>query len=502
MKLKDEFKKLPKDLVYDIYLSLVYSPKDYDNITREKMLDNIAKEYNQENYLYNICTEKELKFLKYIKDKEIDANDIKKYEWEINELNRKCIFSKVTYEVFEEQIENVDNALKFYSNHIKNKKSDDQIVIFIISVVKTNVEILTMALNSMISSLFGIDKEFADKILGHPLIHFYCEFYEKYLDFFNKEEEIIYYRDNYDLLDDLFELRKEYGMAGTKKLDIRDNYDIFYYGFPIRNEKVKKMYDIVSEIPLKDFIFHIINEARILNNRDFLDLFIDNKDLQKVINDALDEMPCAVMNGFTPNDYKTEKAKEEQLNFQFEVIPQNNAHLCKSAADEFYKLYLALLDYTNKKYNFFPEIKKIYKQEGLDIYKIRPIDEYLWNNKNIIDDFVSENNYKLSEDELKIISGFKTAITSDRFIIIGFEREYTKILSEDGKIYMVKGIRTDLDKLVDSKNIPLVISTTLLMFKDYIVFNSYLSNIDINFGNDFKEQVLKDSSNAIKYYHL
>ena len=39
MKIKDEFKRLPKDLVYDIYITLVYNVKEYDKITRTKMLD-------------------------------------------------------------------------------------------------------------------------------------------------------------------------------------------------------------------------------------------------------------------------------------------------------------------------------------------------------------------------------------------------------------------------------------------------------------------------------
>ena len=71
MKLKDEFIKLPKEMVYDMYLSIVYDCKDYDNITRGKMLDAIIQEYQQENYLYFICTKKELAFLNYIQNNKL-----------------------------------------------------------------------------------------------------------------------------------------------------------------------------------------------------------------------------------------------------------------------------------------------------------------------------------------------------------------------------------------------------------------------------------------------
>lgn len=122
MKLKDEFKSLPKDIVYDIYLSLVYSPKDYDKITKVKMLDEIIRQYDNNSYLYDICTEKELKFLKYIKNKKVNADDIQKYDWEINELNKKCIFSNITYDVYEEQINNVKSSLEYYKDHPSQKK--------------------------------------------------------------------------------------------------------------------------------------------------------------------------------------------------------------------------------------------------------------------------------------------------------------------------------------------------------------------------------------------
>ena len=186
----------------------------------------------------------------------------------------------------------------------------------------------------------------------------------------------------------------------------------------------------------------------------------------------------------------------------FSYIPQNNAHLCKNAADHYYKLYFALLDYINIKYKIHPEIKKIYKQEGLDVNKLNDIDKYLWKHKNIIDDFIKDNNYKFTEKELSEINEFKNAVTSDYFVIVGFDREYTKILSDDGKLYMVKGIRSDFDKIMNPKELPKIISTTLLMFNGNIVFKSFFGKIDIVFGNDVKKDIVDKMKCAIVHYHL
>ena len=499
MKLKDEYLKLPKEMLYETYLKIVYKTKDYDNITRNKMLEEIIKEYNQENYLYHICTRKELDFLKYISKNKLSVDDIKKYEWEIKILNEKCIFSRVTLEVFEEQKQNVQDALKTYEQN--NKKGIEDIIIFMISKVKTNAIMLTKALTSMIESMYNIDEKGINSIMGSPLFHFYCEFNYEFFDFSKQEEELVSYRDYYNILNELKESRKIYGIAGSIPFDIRDDFDTFYYGFPIRKEKIKKMYNEINKRVDKEFLFQIIDEARVLNNRMGLDTFMDNR-LLEVVNEALDECPCAAMNGFTPNEYNNQLYEELDLDKEFSCIPQNNAHLCKNAADHYYKLYFALLDYINKKYKIHPEIKKIYKQEGIDVNKIYDIDKYLWKHKEIISDFIKDNDYKFTEEELSEINKFKNAITSDYFVIVGFDREYTKILSDDGKLYMVKGIRTDFDKMMNPKELPKIISTTLLMFKGVIVFKSFFGNVDIVFGNDVKKDIVDKMKSAIVHYHL
>lgn len=64
MKLKEYFKEHAKDYVYDKYARIVFKTKDYNSITVNKMISEIIKEYHQKNFLFNICTEKELNVLK------------------------------------------------------------------------------------------------------------------------------------------------------------------------------------------------------------------------------------------------------------------------------------------------------------------------------------------------------------------------------------------------------------------------------------------------------
>lgn len=61
-------------------------------------------------------------------------------------------------------------------------------------------------------------------------------------------------------------------------------------------------------------------------------------------------------------------------------------------------------------------------------------------------------------------------------MIVGYDKNYTKILVEDGKLYMVKGLRSNIDKVVSRELIPTLISITLIMFRCIIVYYGLLKS--------------------------
>ena len=67
---------------------------------------------------------------------------------------------------------------------------------------------------------------------------------------------------------------------------------------------------------------------------------------------------------------------------------------------------------------------------------------------------------------------------------------------------MVKGIRANFDKIMNPKELPKIISTTLLMFRGYIVFKSFFENMEVVFGNDIKKDIINQMKCAIVHYHL
>ena len=110
MSIYEELKHFSKDYVYEQYIKIVEDPKDYENITKIKMIDAICKIYSNPDNIIDICTIRELKYLKMIidtpfsladglQDKEkIDIQYFSpKYDWERKTLQKKFLLTSDFY---------------------------------------------------------------------------------------------------------------------------------------------------------------------------------------------------------------------------------------------------------------------------------------------------------------------------------------------------------------------------------------------------------------------
>ncbi len=503
MKLKEFFKEHDKDFLYDKYVRIVFGCKEYDDITINTMSNEVIKEYHNDYFLFDICTEKELNILKKIRDGKLTKKDKDKFFWELYQLQDKLIIDK-NNNVFEELEDAVEDALKIEIG-IQEKNIKD-LDVFVVGYVKTNASSFVMVIKSILSDLYKIpDNAIEECLYSSSFVHYYCGVRDRWMKSFNEYKEELFYRDYEGLLQDIDQGRKEYGIAGSLPFSSELFSDMFYYGMPLNNSITKKLYDEILKSKHRDFLFDVIEMRRLFNKDDYfinLSGAVDNK-MRSLIEDGVKEIPCAVMNSFTPNQYYKEKEVEVSIDIKFTHVPQNDAHLPKRGAEQFYKLYFALLEYTNTKYKVNQNIDKIYKQKSINAEELVSINDYLFDNKHIIDEFINDNPYKFNKEELDIICEFKTAVKSNKFVIVGYERNYTKVLSlDEGKIYMIKGVIGNLDKILKDSELPIFITTTLLMFKGNIIYNSFLSNSSIKFGNDVKRVIVEDIEKGMEYYHL
>ena len=555
MKMLEEVKHLRKEFVYEQYTRIVPDFKDYEKITKTKMMEAIYKIYSDYNNIVNICTTRELKYLRKVlngktnkkinfpeefnlqnatedelmeilKQREKIKQQEKKTAWERKNLYDKFLI-RFDYEndkeiIPEEIIDPVKQALKQVD--WKEKEKIDELNEIIVSYVKIQGSTLIVPLIQFVSAITDLDEETVNHhLFTNKLINYYLFIMKNDSDDYTKNIPMVVYQDYLEYYDELNEQRKKYGKAAPRKIDINSFKTIFYNDLDINNSKIKKFIQTLEKV-IQDYLFdNVIQNIRIcaLLNEDrepvknyikscierlsFYYSEVDFSMIEKLItlmDEAMDEMPSGALNGLTPNEAK--ELKLEEASFKKKKIEkyqkQQNACLGEKKSKLFYKLYFALLEFTNQKYKINPNYK-IYKQHGINPQEITDIIDMFWKNKDlIILEFCIDNPYKFTKEEIKLLDGFKKGI-HDSFVLVQYERDYT-LLMKDGKIYMVKGLNDNIDNIITYDKLPCFVETSLIEFNGNIVYDGIISSFPVKFGMNFIKTVEKEYKESMKYYHL
>lgn len=527
MKMYEEINHLKKEYVYERYTRIVNDFKDYDKITKAKMLDAIYDVYSDYNNIIEICTTRELKYLKMVLDNKSTIskslkkhNELKieyldeKYDWERKNLYHKFLLNYDYYnesKIPEEILNNVKAAIK--NVNWKEQKKIDELNEIIVSYCKVQGSAILNTVASFGSGITGLSENVIWKhMLSNKLFNYYVYIISKDFESIGKNIPVAIHQDYYEIEEELEKQRKLQGLAGKKAIDIRVYKRLFYNDFDIQNPKVKKFLDELQKLPFFWFsAIKTVREVAMLNiDRSSLKesiqsvpalRYYDLTNFFKIMDEAMDEMPSGALNGFTPNEAKELKIKQIKNDIKKEqsYMKQQNACLSKKDAKLFYKIYFALLEFTNKKYKI--NNVKIYNHHGINPYDLKDIVDMFWKNKDaIVLEFCLANPYKFNKEELEITREFKKGIRG-MFIIAKYELEYTAFMEQD-KVYMVKGLNDNIDNIVSYKQLPYAAITSLIPFKNILTYDGLLLSIGIKMGNSFDDIVEKEYNNRIKYYHL
>ncbi len=510
MKIFERIKDYKKEYVYDIYIRICSKIKEYDNISKNKMIREIYKVYEDYYNIIDLCTVRELKFLKLYFDNNLEYNS-DKYKWEKKSLREKFIL-ELEYPddiiIYEEIYDN----LKLAINNInwKEAKEKDRLNEFLVSYCKIQGNTLLLPLINIGSAILNVKEEkIYNHIINNKLFNYYVGVHTK--EFYNKEVHEVYYISYYSILEDLDEQRSIYGKSAIGNIDLREYKSLFYNDFNMTNKTIKKFYDELIKLPI--IHYSVIEEIQI-----YVLLNLDRKDLKNAIKSipilkdydlkkffklmdlAMDEMQSGALNGLSINELRELELKEKKIKEEMKYVEQEDAHLSKKDANLFYKLYFRLLQYTNNKYKIKPKYN-IIKQKKINPSDLTDIVNKFWKYKDIlIEEFCKNNPYLLTKEELDIIYEFKKGIR-DNFIIVTFTKEYTAIMNMN-KVYMIKGITSNIDETISFESLPTFVETSILPFKDYLIYDGLFFSYPFNFGTEFRNTVYGEYSRAIKYYHL
>ena len=180
--------------------------------------------------------------------------------------------------------------------------------------------------------------------------------------------------------------------------------------------------------------------------------------------------------------------------------------LTDEEAKQFYDLWISLLDFVNQKYKLIKELYGMTSPRGLPLKSVVLISSKLWEDKDIIDEFVLSGVKKMDEEEIAIVSSWKRAIHG-KFIVDRHLKKGSVLISVDNnEVYVVKGIYSSWKEILEGYPMPQIVEATLIPFGDSIIHDGIVVPhgvcLDRNMSEQCKQTYLAAKSNGNLHYNL
>jgi hypothetical protein len=164
-------------------------------------------------------------------------------------------------------------------------------------------------------------------------------------------------------------------------------------------------------------------------------------------------------------------------------LSAENGHL-------FYKLYPALMCYTNQRLKVVDKMAA-----GFEEYLAIPgelrlrVRDTLFSHRELIDEFVRKNPNGLTLTELSIVASWKQAVVGT-FYIFRYFKDYTVFLDDrkPPRVYGVIAIADPLEELLGPA-LPVLTPAVLLPFNGKIVYDGLLSPYQVIFGPNIQKRL-------------
>ncbi len=162
--------------------------------------------------------------------------------------------------------------------------------------------------------------------------------------------------------------------------------------------------------------------------------------------------------------------------------------LTDEKAEQFYDLWISLLDFVNQKNKLVKELYGMTSPKGLPLRAVAEISSKLWEDVNIIDEFVLSGFKKMDEKEIAIVSSWKKAIHG-RFIVDRHSKKGSVLISiDDNEVYVVKGIYSSWREMLEGYLMPHIVEATLIPFENAIIHDGLVVPYNVCLNKNMSEQ--------------
>jgi hypothetical protein len=171
--------------------------------------------------------------------------------------------------------------------------------------------------------------------------------------------------------------------------------------------------------------------------------------------------------------------------------------LTPADAELFFTLHRSLMFFVNQQLHVLPVIKTVEEYSAQPPEARFEVHNAFLDELDLIEKFIDENPYCFREEELEIVQSWHNLVAG-KFFIFRYLKKYTVFLSsEDQPIaYGVLALTEPFEDLV-GPYLPVMTETTLLPFKDTIIYDGLLSSFPISFGGGIRRS-FRDSYERAK----
>jgi hypothetical protein len=171
------------------------------------------------------------------------------------------------------------------------------------------------------------------------------------------------------------------------------------------------------------------------------------------------------------------------------LLAPNEAYL-------FFKLMLPLQFFVNEKLGVLKNVKTFEAYTKIPLPEKFKVRNALYENPQLIDEFIDENPDDIPMKDLAIVSKWKKFVKGE-FYIERYLKNHSILIGQDNEVYGVISLTDPLEEFVPKFFLPQLVKTVLLPFQDKIVHDGFLEPYQIYFGGNIKRE-LKDIYNKAK----
>lgn len=163
--------------------------------------------------------------------------------------------------------------------------------------------------------------------------------------------------------------------------------------------------------------------------------------------------------------------------------------LSPAEASLFFKLMLPLQFFVNEKRGVLPQANSFEKYCKVSMQKKFEVRNALFENINLMDNFIDENPQNLPMKELAVVSRWKKFIKGD-FFVERYLKNYAVFISDDNDAYAVCGLTESLTEYFPKFALPIRLGAVVMLpFQDKIVTDGFFMPYHVIFGGGIKQEL-------------